>query len=41
MIVIETTKALDKPEVFFHCDRPETPRRRTRRVAALVPAGLH
>lgn len=38
LVVIETTKALDKPEVFFYCDRPETPRRRTRRVAALVPA---
>lgn len=38
MMVIETTKTLDKPEVFFYCDRPETPRRRTRRVAALVPA---
>lgn len=36
MVVIETTKTLDKPEVFFYCDRPETPRRRTRRVAALT-----
>jgi NhaP-type Na+/H+ or K+/H+ antiporter len=41
LVVIETTKTLDKPEVFFHCDRPETPRRRTRRVAALVPADPH
>jgi hypothetical protein len=36
MVVIETTRTLDKPEVFFYCDRPETPRRRTRRVAALT-----
>ena len=36
MVVIETTRTLDKPEVFFYCDRPESPRRRTRRVAALV-----
>ena len=38
-VVVETTKTLDQPEVFFHCDRPKTPRRRQRRVAALVPAG--
>ena len=37
LVVVEMTKTLDKPEVFFHCDRPETPRRRSRRVAALVP----
>jgi hypothetical protein len=36
-VVVETTKTLDIPEVFFHCDRPKTPRRRTRQVVALVP----
>ena len=36
-VVVETTKTLDQPEVFFHCDRPKTPRRRRRKVAALVP----
>ena len=39
LLVIETTRALQRPELFFHCDRPETPRKRNRRVAALVPAG--
>ena len=39
LVVIETTRALQRPELFFHCDRPESPRKRTRRVAALVPAG--
>lgn len=38
-VVVETTKTLDQPEVFFHCDRPKTPRRRRRKVAALVPKG--
>ena len=37
LMVVETTKALDRPEVFFYCDRPKSPRRRTRQVAALVP----
>ena len=37
LVVIETTRALQRPELFFHCDRPETPRKRTRRIAALVP----
>ncbi len=38
-VVVETTKTLDEPDVFFHCDRPKTPRRRKRQVAALVPQG--
>ena len=38
LVVIEWTKALDRPEVFFFCDRPESPRWRIRKVAALVPA---
>lgn len=37
MVVIELTKALDRPEVFFFCDRPKSPKRRTRKVVALVP----
>ncbi|MFM9076727.1 MAG: hypothetical protein ACKORM_00620 [Solirubrobacterales bacterium] len=39
LVVIEWTTALDRPEVFFFCDRPKSPRRRVRKVAALVPAG--
>ena len=38
LVVIEWTKALERPEVFFFCDRPESPRWRIRKVAALVPA---
>ena len=39
-MVIETTRTLDRPEVYFFCDRPDTPRRRTRQVVALTsPAG--
>lgn len=36
-VVVETTRTLDIPEVFFHCDRPKSPRKRKRQVAALVP----
>ena len=36
LVVIETSKSLDRSEVFFLCDRPKSPRRRTRRIAALV-----
>lgn len=38
-MVIERSKTLDRPGLFFHSDRPKSPRRRTRQVAALVPAG--
>lgn len=38
MMVMETSRALDRPELFFHCDRSESPRKRVRKVAALVPA---
>jgi hypothetical protein len=38
MMVIETTRTLDKPEVFFYCDREKSPPRRARQVVALVPA---
>jgi len=38
-VVIETSKSLDRSEVFFFCDRPKSPRRRTRRVVALVGPG--
>jgi hypothetical protein len=37
MMVIETTRTLDKPEVFFYCDREKSPPRRARQVVALVP----
>jgi NhaP-type Na+/H+ or K+/H+ antiporter len=37
-LVLETTKTLSRPEVFFFCDRPESPRRRVRRVVALMPS---
>lgn len=37
LVVLETKKGLNRPELFFYCDRPESPRRRSRRVAALVP----
>lgn len=39
LVVIETSKRLDRSEVYFYCDRPKSPRRRTRRIAALVGAG--
>ena len=35
-VVIETSKSLDRSEVFFYCDRPKSPRRRKRHIAALV-----
>lgn len=37
-MVIETTRALDRPEVFFYSDRPKSPWGRTRQIAALVSA---
>jgi len=37
-LVIERSRTLDRPGLFFHSDRPKSPRRRTRQVAALVPA---
>ena len=37
-LVLETTKTLSRPEVFFFCDRPESPRKRVRQVVALIPA---
>ena len=39
LVVLETKRGLARPELFFYCDRKESPRSRTRRVAALVPAG--
>ena len=39
LVVLETKRGLNRPELFFYCDRPESPRHRVRRVAALVPAG--
>jgi len=39
LMVIETSKAIDRSELYFACDRPKSPRRRTRRIAALVGAG--
>lgn len=39
LVVIETSKTLKRSEVYFLCDRPKSPRRRTRHVAALLPAG--
>ena len=38
LVVLETKRGLGRPELYFFCDRPKSPRHRTRRVAALVPA---
>lgn len=37
LVVLETTRTLDRPRLFFVSDRPRSPRKRLRRVAALVP----
>ncbi len=37
LLVLETTKNLGHLALFFYCDRPDSPRRRVRRVVALVP----
>lgn len=37
LLVLETTKNLGHLGLFFYCDRPDSPRRRVRRVVALVP----
>jgi NhaP-type Na+/H+ or K+/H+ antiporter len=39
LVVLETKRGLARPELYFFCDRPKSPPHRTRRVAALVPAG--
>ena len=38
LVVIETNRRMEKAKVFFYCDRPDSPERKVRRVAALVPA---
>ncbi|MFM9164544.1 MAG: cation:proton antiporter [Solirubrobacterales bacterium] len=38
LVVLETKKGLARPELYFYCDREQSPRHRIRRVAALVPA---
>uniref|UniRef100_A0A6J5ZDG0 Unannotated protein n=1 Tax=freshwater metagenome TaxID=449393 RepID=A0A6J5ZDG0_9ZZZZ len=37
LLVLETTRNLSHLDLFFYCDRPDSPQRRLRRVAALVP----
>jgi len=37
LVVLETTRTFAQPKLFFYCDRPKSPRRRVRRIAALVP----
>ena len=39
LVVLETKRGLARPELYFYCDRKQSPASRQRRVAALVPAG--
>ena len=37
LLVLEETRRQTRPTIFFSCDRPKSPRGRSRRVVALVP----